>query len=153
MIIKHGLPTYVGGKVAEAGTARLWMRCAAAMCAFLSPCDAVAQDSLNSPDKPNVLFIAIDDLRPELGCYQQPHIKSPNIERLAKRGLIFDRTYCQQAICMSSRASLLSGYRPDKGQIYMNGPLFTHVPDVLTLNQYFLNNGYTTVCMGKIYHH
>jgi arylsulfatase A-like enzyme len=103
--------------------------------------------------KPNVLFIAVDDLRPELGCYQQPHIKSPNIDRLARRGLVFDRTYCQQAICMSSRASLLSGYRPDNGQIYMNGPLFTHVPDALTLNQHFLNNGYTTVCMGKIYHH
>ncbi len=103
--------------------------------------------------RPNVLFIAVDDLRPQLGCYGQTQIKSPNIDQLAKEGLLFERTYCQQAICMASRASLMSGYRPDKGQIYKNGPLFTHVPDALTLNQHFVNNGYEAVAMGKIYHH
>ncbi len=103
--------------------------------------------------QPNVLFIAVDDLRPELGCYGQKQIKSPNIDRLAARGLLFERTYCQQAICMASRASLLSGYRPEKGRIYQCNALFTHVPDALTLNQHFLNNGYETVAMGKIYHH
>lgn len=103
--------------------------------------------------RPNVLFIAVDDLRPELGCYGVSRIKSPHIDRLASQALVFDRAYCQQAICMSSRASLLSGYRPDKGRIYQNGPLFQHVPDALTLNQHFLNHGYETVAMGKIYHH
>ena len=103
--------------------------------------------------KPNVLFIAVDDLRPELGCYGQKQVQSPNIDRLAKRGLLFERTYCQQAICMASRASLMSGYRPDKGQMYLNGPLFRHVPDALTLNQHFINNGYEAVALGKIYHH
>jgi len=117
---------------------------------FLVQFSASAQASHK---KPNVLFIAVDDLRPQLGCYGHHHIKSPNIDRLARRGLRFDRTYCQQAICMASRASLLSGYRPDKGQIYKNGPLFTHVPEALTVNQHFLNNGYEAITMGKIYHH
>lgn len=103
--------------------------------------------------KPNVLFIAVDDLRPQLGCYGWDPIKSPNIDRLAARGLLFERAYCQQAICMASRASLLSGYRPDKGQIYRCDALFTHVPDALTLNQHFMNNGYEAVSLGKIYHH
>lgn len=102
---------------------------------------------------PNVLFIAVDDLRPQLGCYGYDQIKSPNIDRLAGRGLLFERAYCQMAICMASRASLLSGYRPDKGRIYKNNALFTHVPDARSLNQHFLNNGYETVAMGKIYHH
>jgi iduronate 2-sulfatase len=103
--------------------------------------------------KPNVLFIAVDDLRPELGAYGHPLIQSPNIDRLAAQGMLFGRAYCQQAICMASRASLLSGYRPDKGQIYRNGALYEHVPDALSLNQHFLNHGYEAVAMGKIYHH
>lgn len=103
--------------------------------------------------RPNVLFIAVDDLRPELACYGETWIKSPHIDRLASRGMIFERAYCQQAICMASRASLMSGYRPDVGKIHDNGPLFEAVPDALTLNQHFLDNGYETLCMGKIYHH
>lgn len=106
-----------------------------------------------TPKRPNILFIAVDDLRPELGCYGHPTIKSPNIDRLASRSLVFERAYCQQAICMSSRASLLSGYRPDKGKIYRDGPLYEAVPDALSLNRHFLNNGYEAVGMGKIYHH
>jgi arylsulfatase A-like enzyme len=116
----------------------------------LAPLSSFAQES---GKRPNVLFIAVDDLRPQLGCYGQSQIKSPNIDRLARRGMLFERAYCQQAICMASRASLLSGCRPDKGQIFKNGPLFTHVPDALTLNQHFVNNGYEAVAMGKIYHH
>ncbi len=107
----------------------------------------------NGVERLNVLFIAVDDLRPQFGAYGADQIKSPNLDRLAARGLLFERAYCQQAICMSSRASLLSGYRPDRGEIYKNGPLFSAVPDALTLNQHFLNNGYETVAMGKIYHH
>jgi len=103
--------------------------------------------------KPNVLFIAVDDLRPQLGCYGYSQIHSPNIDRLASQGVVFERAYCQQAICMASRASLLSGYRPDKGEMYSNGPLYKHVPDALPLNQHFLNNGYEAITIGKIYHH
>ncbi len=103
--------------------------------------------------RPNVLFIAVDDLRPQLGCYGHREMISPNIDGLAARGMVFERAYCQQAICMSSRASLLSGYRPDKGEIYRNGPLYSHVPDALPLNRHFMDNGYEAVTIGKIYHH
>ncbi len=106
-----------------------------------------------SKRKPNVLFIAVDDLRPQLGCYGDRGIHSPNIDRLARKGLKFEQTYCQQAICMSSRASLLSGYRPDKYGIYKNGPLYEAVPDALSLNKHFQANGYETISIGKIYHH
>jgi len=101
----------------------------------------------------NVLFIAVDDLRPQLGCYGHTQIHSPNIDRLAASGMLFERAYCQQAICMASRASLMSGYRPDKGQIYNCKPLYSHVPGALALNTHFMHNGYETLSLGKIYHH
>ena len=106
------------------------------------------------PQKPlSVLFIAVDDLRPELGSYGSSHIKSPNIDALARSGLIFNRAYCQQAVCSPSRTSLLTGLRPDATQVY---DLQTHfrqnVPDVVTLPQHFKDNGYFTKSLGKIYH-
>ncbi|MFZ4622583.1 MAG: sulfatase-like hydrolase/transferase, partial [Bacteroidota bacterium] len=91
----------------------------------------------------NILFIAVDDLRPELGCYGHPMVKSPNIDALAKVGVLFERTYCQQAVCGPTRASLLTGKRPDTTKVY---DLKTHVrkanPDIVTLQQHFKNNGY-----------
>lgn len=107
----------------------------------------------NAADKPNILFIAVDDLRPELGCYGQDHIKSPNIDRIAKAGLVFDRAYCQQAVCSPSRSSLMTGTRPDTTQVW---DLKTHfraaLPEVVTLGEHFKNNGYFVQGMGKIYH-
>ncbi|MDY0169504.1 MAG: sulfatase-like hydrolase/transferase [Thermoguttaceae bacterium] len=101
----------------------------------------------------NVLFIAVDDLRPELGCYGHPVVKSPHIDRLAARGTVFERAYCQQAVCNPSRASLMTGLRPDTLQVYDLPTNFrTHKPDVVTVAQHFKNHGYYTEGIGKIYH-
>jgi len=103
--------------------------------------------------KPNVLFIAIDDLRPELNCYGASHIKSPNIDRLASMSTLFENTYCQQSVCAPSRNSIMTGLRPDAMGIYDLYTFFrTKVPDVTTLPQHFKNNGYYTERTGKIYH-
>ena len=103
--------------------------------------------------KPHFLFIAIDDLRPELGCYGSKIVKSPNIDRLAKEGRRFDRAYCQQSICSPSRASLMTGARPDEIGIIENRAYFREVnPEIVTLPQHFIRNGYEAVYCGKIYH-
>lgn len=125
---------------------------AAALCAGILG-GPPASASTDAKSRPNVLFIAVDDLRPQLGCYGHNDIVSPNLDRLAQEGLLFERTYCQQAICMSSRASLMSGYRPHKGGLFKNGALYEHVPDALPVNQHFLNHGYEAVSIGKIFHH
>jgi iduronate 2-sulfatase len=102
----------------------------------------------------NVLFIGVDDLRPELGCYGAKHIQSPNIDRLAARGLLFERAYCQVAVCNPSRNSLLSGCRADTTRILNNQTFLRQtMPSVLTLPQHFKNHGYTTLSLGKIFHH
>ncbi len=103
--------------------------------------------------KPNVLFIAVDDLRPELGCYGKDYIKSPNIDRIAKSGMVFNRAYCQQAVCSPTRSSLMTGTRPDTTKVW---DLVVHfrkaLPEVVTLGQHFKQNGYFVQGMGKIYH-
>lgn len=104
-------------------------------------------------EKPNVLFIAIDDLRPELGCYGSPIAVSPNLDALAKAGLLFNRAYCQQAICRPSRASLMTGARPETTGLFHNYVSLRELqPDILTLPQHFIAHGYETVYCGKIFH-
>lgn len=103
--------------------------------------------------KPNVLMIAIDDMRPQLGCYGDPTVKSPHMDRLAARGLLFTRAYCQQALCSPSRISLLSGRYPAATRIFTIGPtLRSTMPDITTLPQHFKNHGYFTRSLGKVYH-
>lgn len=102
---------------------------------------------------PNILFIAVDDLRPELGCYGTEYVKSPNIDRLAENGIVFTQSYCQSAVCNPSRASLLTGLRPDRIKVWDLRTDFRDTsPDVITLPQHFKNSGYHTVGIGKIYH-
>ncbi len=103
--------------------------------------------------RPNILFIAVDDLRPELGCYGNTHIHSPNIDRLATQGRCFHRAYCQQAICSPSRASLLTGSRPDSIGVIENTAYFRNLnPDIVTLPEHFIRNGYNATYSGKIFH-
>ena len=102
---------------------------------------------------PNILFIIGDDLRPELGCYGNTAVKSPNIDRLASQGVVFCRSYCQQSICNPSRSSFLTGMRPDSIKVWDQVTHFRkHQPDLMTLPQYFKENGYHSVGIGKVFH-
>ena len=112
------------------------------------PLASVAQST-----RPNVLFIAVDDLRPQLGCYGADQMVTPNIDRLAKDGVLFRRAYCQVAVCGASRASLLSGCRPETTGCWdFKTPLRSKMPDVITLPQSFKEAGYQTSFIGKVYH-
>jgi iduronate 2-sulfatase len=104
-------------------------------------------------ERPNVLMIAVDDLRPDLGCYGSRLAKTPNIDRLAARGVVFTKAYCQQAVCSPSRTSLMTGRRPDATRVW---DLQTHfrvaLPDCVTLPEHFKRHGYHAAALGKIYH-
>ena len=110
--------------------------------------------SLHAAESPrrNVLFIMADDFRAELASYGSP-AHTPNLDRLARRSLQFDRAYAQQAVCNPSRSSMLTGRRPDTLRIWNNGTHFRELnPDVTTLPLWFKEHGYTTRCVGKIFH-
>ncbi|MDR6488523.1 arylsulfatase A-like enzyme [Chryseobacterium vietnamense] len=103
--------------------------------------------------KPNVIFIVVDDLRPELGVYGNSTIKTPNIDKLAGRGTTFTNAYCQVAVCAPSRASALTGLRPDSTKVWVLGEEFRKIhPDVVTIPQQFEKFNYHTVSIGKIFH-
>ena len=120
---------------------------------FLSGCNQTNTEKKESPKRPNILFIAVDDLRPELGVYGSQIAVTPNMDALARDGLLFDNAYCQQAICSPSRASLMTGARPETIGVIENYTYFRDAnPDIITLPQHFRANGYETVYAGKIYH-
>jgi iduronate 2-sulfatase len=101
----------------------------------------------------NILLICVDDLKPALGCYGDSLARSPNIDRLAQRGVRFDRAYCNQAVCSPSRNALLTGLRPQTLGIYDLATNFRRsVPDAVTLPQRFKQSGYHTQALGKIFH-
>lgn len=103
--------------------------------------------------KKNVLLICVDDLKPLLGCYGDRLAITPNVDRLAKSGMLFRNAYCNQAVCSPSRNALLTGLRPQTLGIYDLGTNFRKAkPDCVTLPQYFKNAGYRTEGMGKIFH-
>jgi iduronate 2-sulfatase len=128
MIVKHHLLTSLLSLISLCGTA-------------------------SAANRPNVLLICVDDLKPLLGCYGNEVVKSPNIDRLAARGLTFERAYCNQAVCAPSRNALLTGLRPQSLGIYDLSTNFRRaVPDAITLPQYFKSHGYRTEGLGKIFH-
>jgi len=104
--------------------------------------------------KPNVLFLAVDDLRPQLGCYGQAKMHSPNIDRLASQGVLFRRAYCMVPTCGASRASLMTGIRPARNR-FVNYLTWAErdAPGVTTMNTHFHNHGYYTISNGKVFHH
>jgi arylsulfatase A-like enzyme len=109
--------------------------------------------SFGQSSQVNVLFIMVDDLRPQLGCYGESQMHTPNMDKLAKEGIMFRRAYCQQAVCNPSRTSLLTGKRPETTQIFGNDDHFRcHIDKVITLPQYFKEAGYFTQSVGKVYH-
>lgn len=115
-----------------------------ALCSGLARAEAI---------RPNVLFIAVDDLRTQLGCYGDPAAITPRLDRLAADGTLFTRAYCQQAVCNASRQSLLSGRRPDSIRVWDLRTVFRETaPDAVSLPEYFKKQGYFTQSFGKIYH-
>jgi len=106
----------------------------------------------NQPKAKNVLFIAVDDLKPLLGCYGDTAVVSPRIDKLASRGTVFMNNHTQQAVCAPSRASLLTGWRPDRTKVWDLKTLIRDKnPDIVTMPQYFKQKGYQTAARGKIF--
>ena len=102
--------------------------------------------------RPNILFIAIDDLRPDLGAYGNRMVKTPNIDRLAAFGTVFMANYCQQAVCGPTRASLMTGMRPDYTKVWdLKTTMRSMNPDILSLPQHLIAQGYSTQGIGKVY--
>lgn len=104
--------------------------------------------------KPNILFIAVDDLRPQLGCYSVKSMHTPNIDRLASQGTVFERAYCMVPTCGASRASLMTGIRPSRNR-FVNYLTWAEkdAPGITTLNTQFKKHGYYTLSNGKVFHH
>jgi len=110
-------------------------------------------ENRQNSEKPNILFIVVDDLRPELSCYGAEHIHSPNIDRIAAQGTLFERSYCNVPVCGASRASLMTGLRPtQKRFLNYESRADEDAPGVITLSGHLKNNGYHTISNGKVFH-
>jgi iduronate 2-sulfatase len=112
----------------------------------------IGSTTLMQAAQPNVLFIAVDDLRPALGCYGDKTVSTPNIDRMAARGTVFTKAYTQWPVCGPSRASIMTSLRPEaNGVLDLKTDVRAKNPNVLTLPQHFIAKGYTTAGAGKIY--
>ena len=115
---------------------------------------SVTSSGIAGEKKMNVLFIAVDDMNNDLGCYGHPLVKSPNIDRLASKGVAFANSYCQFPLCSPSRSSILTGLRPDKTRVFdLQYHFRQDLPDIVTLPQMFIKNGYFVARVGKMYHY
>lgn len=111
-------------------------------------------EKAQAASKMNVLFLICDDLNCDIGCYGHRLVKTPNIDRLAAKGVRFERAYCQYPLCGPSRASFMTGMYPDQTLIHRNAiRIREHLPDVQSMSQLFRNNGYKATRIGKIYHY
>jgi arylsulfatase A-like enzyme len=115
---------------------------------------AAPAPSAAAPARPNVLFLIADDLNNNLGCYGDPRARTPNLDRLAARGVRFDRAYCTYPLCGPSRNSMLTGLYPNASGIHGNGQIFRQtIPRHISLPQAFRHQGYLAVRVGKLYHY
>ena len=122
-------------------------------CLLVLACAVASGAGAAAADKLNVVLIAVDDMNNDIGCYGHPIVKTPAIDRLAKRGVRFDRAYCQYPVCNPSRVSMLSGLRPDTTGVFdLTTPPRTYLKDTVFLPEYFRQHGYYTAHIGKIYH-
>jgi iduronate 2-sulfatase len=127
-----------------------WMTAAAG--SFVLAGRAVAAEPTGKT-KPHVLLICVDDLKPALGAYGDSLAKTPNLDRLASRGMLFDKAYCNQAVCAPSRYNLMLGSRSTSLGLYGLGRSFREVyPDAVTMSQYFMRHGWRAESVGKVFH-
>ncbi|XP_072362016.1 iduronate 2-sulfatase isoform X3 [Scyliorhinus torazame] len=131
---------------------REWGFAEALVAAMVLTCCA-AQDLMRQKGKMNVLFIIADDLRTSLGCYGDPIVKSPNIDQLASKSVVFKNAFAQQALCGPSRTSFLTSRRPDTTRLYDHNSYWrVHAGNYTTLPEYLKMHGYLTMSVGKIFH-
>ena len=116
-------------------------------------CMLVVPAARAEPARPNVLFIAVDDLRPQLSCYGKSFMQTPNFDALARRSVLFERAYCMVPTCGASRASLMTSVRPNPSRfVSYTARADKEAPQAITLNTVFKQNGYTTISLGKVFH-